>query len=317
MTKRWPFVSLASEPAAPAGRGPTLDPCKPPVIDRGPYAPVEVWALFKGGEREADVAEAVVTGGARAMVAIELKMAEGLVALKRGERLPQVGHHLYDYGREKLDWSEPKARAMTLLFTRLRERPLLHEALRSGRVGLRSAQLVAPLAIGEAEAEWVDRAERETVRQLEQAVKAARPGYEPEPADPEPAFRLIARVTEEERQELDDALAIAGRLLPDANRAEQLEAMAQEFLGSFPAPEPRGSARLRAMNSGLDPAFVRIGPRPEDPRIALEEPGFAWRRGEGAQPEQSAPEPWRDGLVGPVPEIAPIDLRFEPEESAR
>jgi hypothetical protein len=182
---------------------------------------------------------------------------------------------------------------MTLFARRLRARPLLAAAGRAGRVGMRAAQLIAPLAIGEAEAEWVARAERETVRQLEDALKLAKPGYEPEPADPEPAYRLTARVTEEQRKDVDEGLALAARLLPGSTREEQLEAFAQEWLGSDPGDVSQDDKRR------ISSTFERIGPRPEDPRAKLEA------------------EPGHDALVVPIPEVAPVDVTFDPNDSAK
>jgi hypothetical protein len=57
-----------------------------------------------------------------------------------------------------------------------------------------------------------------------------------EPGDQDEAWlRLGARVRPEERAALDEALAVAGEVLPGASRMERLEAVAQEFLGEYPA----------------------------------------------------------------------------------
>jgi hypothetical protein len=99
----------------------------------------------------------------------------------------------------------------------------------AGRVRLRSAQTVLPVAVGDGEARWVERARRETVRALEAAVREARAGGEEEEWT-----RLRLRLGDEDRAIVDEALAIAGKLLPGSRRAERLEAMAQEYLGEHP-----------------------------------------------------------------------------------
>jgi hypothetical protein len=66
------------------------------------------------------------------------------------------------------------AEAYAHLAEKLRDRPSLREALRSGKVLFRAAQVVLPVAKGEAEAAWVERASKETVRALEKAVREDR-----------------------------------------------------------------------------------------------------------------------------------------------
>ena len=169
----------------PGQRARTFDPLQPPAELRAPYSAREIYLLFKGGEVEADRAEAMLAGAARCRVAIDLDQAEALLALQQGERLPELGYHLDDYAREFLDWEERKTRGMVAFARQLRERPLLSEAVRSGRVSLRAGQTVAPVAKGVDEAAWVSRAERETARSRAEAkllsmmrppVSGAKPG---------------------------------------------------------------------------------------------------------------------------------------------
>ncbi|HET9599769.1 MAG TPA: HNH endonuclease, partial [Anaeromyxobacteraceae bacterium] len=144
---------------------------------------------------------------------------------------------------EVLDLGKRAAQGLAALGEALGTRPRLREALRSGRVRLRAAQTVLPVALGEAEAQWVERAARCTVRELEAAVRRARSG-EPEPEDD--WVRLGAQLGDDERLVVDAALDLAGEIMPGASRIERLEAMAQEILGSVPgdpdAPRPLGQA---------------------------------------------------------------------------
>ncbi len=96
-----------------------------------------------------------------------------------------------------------------------------------------------PVALGEAGAEWVERARVETVRALEKAVRAVRSGDEDEEWT-----RLRVRLSPEDRATVDEALAIAGKLMPGSSRPQRLEAMAQEYLAehALEAGDDRGGA---------------------------------------------------------------------------
>src|SRR2546427_13100373 len=63
------------------------------------------------------------------------------------------------------------AQKMARFARRLRDCPLLAEAVRSGEVSVRQAEAVLPVARGEAEADWGARARKETVRALQAAEK--------------------------------------------------------------------------------------------------------------------------------------------------
>src|SRR5512140_2531433 len=101
----------AAVPAAvpPASVGPleVLPPAAPslapPEIELAPYTPAELWKWFRGGEPYADRCEKLLTWATRARGALDLALAEGLEALRRGDRLAELCYHLDDYGREVLD----------------------------------------------------------------------------------------------------------------------------------------------------------------------------------------------------------------------
>src|SRR6266540_666257 len=124
-----------------------------------------------------------------------------------------------------LDIVARTAQAMARLSRELRSRLLLRAAVRAGEVRLRNAQTVLPVAVGEAEAEWVERARVETVRALEKAVRAVRADE-----DDDEWTRFRVRLSQEDRATVDEALAIAGKLMPGSRRPQRLEAMAQEYL---------------------------------------------------------------------------------------
>jgi hypothetical protein len=260
------MVVMAAEPTEPYG-GPIAPRHVPPQVERPPYTAREIYALFKGGEVEADRCEALLGRASRARGGIDLSIGEGLDALQTGERLPRLGHHLPDYAREHLDMAERTARNLAFLARQLRTRPLLREAVRSGRVCLRAAQAVLPVAVGDAEGQWVERAAHETVRALQAAV--CETGRAPEEAD-EPWMRFSAEATPEERALIDEALAMAARLVPSPSRIEQLEAMSQEFLGQFPGdPSQDGKRRLST-------AFRPLGASPDERKAALEAETDRW-----------------------------------------
>jgi len=200
----------------------------PPPVALEPMAPRELLALVRAGENESDTCERVLAQVARVEGALDLAIGEGLLALGQGNRLIALGFSsMRDYAREVLDLGERTAQALVQLARELRTRPLLRAALLAGEVRLRHAQAVLPVAVGEAEARWVERARDETVRALEAGVKAARRGAEPE----DRWMRLRVGLSPEDRATVDEALQVAGRLLPGSSRAERLEVMAQEYLG--------------------------------------------------------------------------------------
>jgi hypothetical protein len=87
-------------------------------------------------------------------------------------------------------------------------------------VQLRAAQTVSRVAVGEAEAAWVERASRDTVRGLAGAVR--RDGGDPEDAE-EDWLRLRAHLPPDERAVVDVALRCAARELPGSTSVEQWE----------------------------------------------------------------------------------------------
>jgi hypothetical protein len=210
------------------GLDPLVAPPCPPLV---PVTPAELRALVHSGENDSDVCERVLAQAARAQGALDLAIGDGLAALTVGDRLISLGFSgLRDYGREVLNVEERTAQSMARLSRELRARPLLRAAMDAGEVRLRHAQTVLPVAVGDAEAHWVERARHETVRALEAAVRKVRAGDD----EDEEWIRFRVRLTDEDRATVDEALAIAGKLLPGSRRVDRLEAMAQEWLGEHP-----------------------------------------------------------------------------------
>ncbi|HET9597866.1 MAG TPA: HNH endonuclease signature motif containing protein [Anaeromyxobacteraceae bacterium] len=244
-----------------------------PPIDLDPPSGADLHQLFHGGEVEADLHERILASSARAMGALEVGLAEGLHALRQGDRLARLGCHLDDYAREVLDLGKRAAESLAALGAGLRSRPLLREALRSGRVRLRAAQAVLPVAFGEAEAAWVEWAASGTVREVEGAVRRAR-SVEPEPD--EDWVRLGARLSDDERLVVDAALDLAGEVMPGSGRMERLEAMAQEVLGSGPPPGTPSRPADPDASQPLGAAFRPIGGGESARRAVLERETEGW-----------------------------------------
>src|SRR5207237_8297656 len=87
---------------------------------------------------------------------------------------------------------------------RLGEGPRVREAVRQGKLTARKAEIIAPVAVGEHQAEWILIAMGETVRSLRARVSA--------PADPdeEEWVNLCADVSPEKMPTLDEGLRVAG-----------------------------------------------------------------------------------------------------------
>ena len=224
MSVAFALVALVRESVAEYGAD-----LVPPALELRSYTRAELWERFRGGEREADDCERWLATAARARAALDLAVAEGLAALRAGDRLAELGFHLGDYAREVLGIEERTALGLVRLARELRSRPLLRAAVRAGNVGFRAAQLVLPVAAGEAEAFWVQLASRETVRALEKRVAEARAGT----SDEEDWGRIELGCKPEEREVVDAALEVAAGELPGSRRYERLEAMAAEYLGEY------------------------------------------------------------------------------------
>ena len=166
-------LATATTAAAPAKESWRVG-LAPPRIELAPFTRPELDAWFRGGELAADACEELLAWAARAAGALDVALGEGLHALRQGDRLARLACHVEDYAREVLDIGRRTAENLARLGGALRTRPLLREALRSGRVRIRAAETVLSVAVGEAEAFWVERAASQTVRELEEAVRRAR-----------------------------------------------------------------------------------------------------------------------------------------------
>src|SRR5512133_1834697 len=87
----------------------------PPRLDLEPLTPAELDAWFRGGEPEADACEALLAWAARSRGALDVAIAEGLHALRQGDRLAELGYHLDDYAREVLDLGKRATEGLALL----------------------------------------------------------------------------------------------------------------------------------------------------------------------------------------------------------
>ncbi|ACL64147.1 conserved hypothetical protein [Anaeromyxobacter dehalogenans 2CP-1] len=262
-----------------------------PLRELVPYSRADLDRWFRGGEPEADELERMLAWASRGRGAIDLAVAEGLAALCRGERLASLGFHLDDYAREVLEIGKRAAEGLARLGAGLRTRPRLREALRSGRVGLRAAETVLAVASGDAEAFWVERAARQTVRELEDAVRRAG-GAGPDDAD-EAWVTLRTQLPEAERIVVDAALEAAGRIMAGSTRSERLEALAQEYLAEFSTDGDRDGARL------LGPELRTSAAGERSRRAALE----------------AEPERWP--LLPPVEDWPAPDVRFDESATAQ
>jgi hypothetical protein len=275
-----------------------MDACRSPALDPLVLTREDLLQL-RQGDREADACERALAWSARTRGAIDAALAEGLAVLQQGDRLPRLGCHLDDYGREVLDLGQRATEGLARLGRGLRTRSLLREALRSGRVGLRAAQTVLEVATGEEERAWVERAERLTVRELEALVRRA--GAAPEDED-EPWYRLQVGLADEERELFDEALELAGELRPGASRLERLEAMAQELASALPEdPDLPDDAKLHAACDALR----RFGPEASERAARLEGETERW----ACLPEIGA-QPAVDVSIAPEDSAEEVDRKL-------
>jgi hypothetical protein len=174
---------------------------------------------------------------ARGRGALDVAIGEGLAALAVGDRALRIAFSsIGDYAQERLGIAPGTARAMERLARRLRDLPLLREAVRRGEVSARKAAVVSPVARGADEERWVARARVETVRALEAAVReAGRGAADAAEGAGEPWDRVVVELSAHQRAEVDAAMALAGKVLgPAAPKWQRLEAICQEFLAAHP-----------------------------------------------------------------------------------
>jgi hypothetical protein len=201
------------------------------------------------------VIDALLVRVARGRGALDVAIGEGLDALSAGDRMLRLGYcGIGDYARERLGIAASTALKMARLARELRERPLLRAAVRAGEVNVRRAEAVLPAARGDAEQGWVERARRETVRALKAAVGEQCAGGQAD--EHEPWTHLRAEVSPDIRAIVEEAMAIAGKLIgATAPRWQRLEALCEEYLGSADPPESSHAAEaLLSDRELLEPA---------------------------------------------------------------
>jgi hypothetical protein len=171
---------------------------------------------------------------ARGRGALDVAIGEGLAALAVGDRALQLGYSgVGDYARERLGIAARTAQAMARLARELRDRPLLREAVRRGEVSARKAQTVLRAARGDAEEAWVSRARVETVRALRASVRGI--GASDDDSPEEARDRISIALSAAQRAEVDEAMALAGKILgASAPRWQRLEVICQEYLAAHP-----------------------------------------------------------------------------------
>jgi len=204
--------------------------------------------------------DALLVRVARGRGALDVALGEALDTLARGARALKLSYSgMGDYAREELGIAASTAQKMARLARRLRDRPILREAVRAGEVTVRAAEAVLPRAKAEDEAAWVQRARTESIRALLAAVKKG-DSLVPEGGDPrsdtdeapdaldvpeeeEKWGRVGVAVTPEQQVAIDKGLALARKIVGAAAPKWQLtKAMCEDHLGCHQLPGPGGTA---------------------------------------------------------------------------
>jgi len=174
--------------------------------------------------------------------AIDVAIGERLDAMSVGDRTLVFGHAgIGDYSREEHGMNASTAQKKARFSRELRSRPLLRAAVRAGEVTMRQAEAVLPLARGDEEALWVERARNGgTVRGLTEAVKGAGgPGAE----EDEEVVCIRGRLPAETRPMVEEAEELAGRIVGAASpKWVRAQALCDEFNGFYDGPGDGGAA---------------------------------------------------------------------------
>jgi len=221
---------------------------------------------------------------ARGWGALDVAIGDALSALAVGDRVVELGHScIGDYAREELDIAPSTAQKMVRQAEKLRDCPILRAAVWRGDVSARKAEVVAPVARGEAEAAWVERARVDTLRALQAAVGR---GEVPE----EPWERVGLPVSDEARPVVEQALGLAGKMLgATAPKWQRLEVICEEFLGAHASPDDEAAETIlhAPVSDWLEPV-----------KEWLEQQTRAWSFLDRAEPvaapgdETSETDPW-------------------------
>ena len=162
--------------------------------------------------------------------ALELAIGDGLAALETGRRAMDLKYsNIGDYAREELGLNASTAAKKARLARKLRERPLVREAVRRGEITPRKAEIIAPVAVGDRQIEWILRAKAEPVRALGKAARA--------PREDEDWVSATAAIPPGEVPVIKEGLRWGGIVLGyRSTKAQRVEAWAQEYYGAHPAP---------------------------------------------------------------------------------
>jgi len=186
--------------------------------------------------------DALLVRVAKGRGAVDVAIGEGLEAM--APRKMQLGFAtIGDYAREKLGIAASTAQKMARAARELQKRPLLRKAVWAGEVSMRAAEAVFPVAIGEAEARWVELARTATVRELQAAVKELRgPDCGSETPAPDQQDEkwgpILARVAPEQMPGIEEAMFVARRVVDAAApRWKLLDSLCAEFLGVHDTPD--------------------------------------------------------------------------------
>ncbi|TMB40068.1 MAG: hypothetical protein E6J58_05920 [Deltaproteobacteria bacterium] len=216
-----------------------VDPPNPRLAALAKAAAMLQWPILRVRDEAVGVLlakaiDSVLASVSRGRGALDIAIGEHLDVLGTGDRV-SVG----DYAREMLGIRASTAQKMARFARRLRDCPLLAEAVRSGEVSVRQAEAVLPVARGEAEADWVARARKETVRALQAAVKDPS-GRDPE--EDEQWDRVCIDIPAAGRQRFDEAIALAGKALgANVPKWERLVVLCQECIGAHATPDGEAS----------------------------------------------------------------------------
>ena len=185
------------------------------------------------GRRIAKGAHLLLANLANGRRAFDVALAEGLYALSLGDRCLQVKYaSTNDYAREVLGIPASTAEKLTRFGKRLRGLPVIREAVRTGELSLRKAEMLAAVARPGDEMRLVMMAKGETVRSLKARLAA------PDDSADEQWLNFSAGVAPEQLPVVHKGLRVARQFLrPGSSKMERVEIMGQEFLGSHAPPE--------------------------------------------------------------------------------
>jgi hypothetical protein len=176
---------------------------------------------------------------------LEVEIGRWLIAAKRKDIARGLGFgSFYEYVSRRLGWGPRMTDEKLRVAESLESLPKLQELVRSGDRPWSAAREITRVATPDKEAEWIEKTERKTVRQIEQMVAGRKQGDGPsDPRDPLLIKRrLVVELPGEIFALMSEALVSIRRAQPGITHEEMWRTVAERVLSANDPSDPNAPA---------------------------------------------------------------------------